>query len=42
MDLVDMVIDGGIGSAEGSTVVDFSSGELELVRAGSGDINDLY
>ena len=40
--LVDMVIDGGIGSAEGSTVVDFSSGELELVRAGSGDINDLY
>ncbi|MGI6224094.1 MAG: L-threonylcarbamoyladenylate synthase [Prevotella sp.] len=37
-DEVDMVIDGGIGSAERSTIVDCTSGEPEIVRQGKGEI----
>ena len=39
--LVDMVVDGGIGSPEGSTVIDCSNGEFEVLREGVGNINDL-
>lgn len=36
-DLVDVVIDSGFGGNEASTVVDFSSGEPEVIREGKGD-----
>lgn len=39
--LVDIVIDGGYGGNVGSTVVDCSNDELELVRAGLGEFDDL-
>jgi len=39
--LVDIVIDGGYGGNVGSTVVDCSNDELELIRAGLGDFDDL-
>ena len=35
--LLDVVIDGGIGNTLPSTVVDFSSGEAQLIREGAGD-----
>ncbi|QEC53215.1 tRNA threonylcarbamoyl adenosine modification protein (Sua5/YciO/YrdC/YwlC family) [Anseongella ginsenosidimutans] len=35
--LVDMVIDGGYGGNEASTVIDFTSGEVEVLRRGKGD-----
>lgn len=35
--LLDLVIDGGHGSLEPTTVVDLSEGEVELVRVGAGD-----
>lgn len=35
-DQVDLVIDGGIGGTEGSTVVDCTQGEAEIVRQGTG------
>lgn len=35
-DQVDLVIDGGIGGTEGSTVVDCTQGEAEIVRQGAG------
>jgi tRNA threonylcarbamoyl adenosine modification protein (Sua5/YciO/YrdC/YwlC family) len=38
---VDMVIDGGFGNHTGSTIVDCSQGDFEVVREGLGDIN-LY
>lgn len=34
--LVDYVVDGGIGNLLQSTVIDFSSGEPELLRLGAG------
>ncbi|MEJ7778675.1 MAG: L-threonylcarbamoyladenylate synthase [Daejeonella sp.] len=40
-DLVDLVIDGGYGDNEASTVVDCSMGEFEIVRQGKGDL-DLF
>lgn len=40
--LVDCVIDGGYGNQIASTIVDCSSGEIEVIREGLGDINDLY
>ena len=40
--LVDIVIDGGSGNIEASTVVDCTSGEPELVRQGLGDFADLF
>ena len=36
---VDLVVDGGIGEDEPSTVVDFSGGELEVIRYGKGPID---
>lgn len=38
---VDMVIDGGIGGLEGSTVIDLSNGEPEVIREGAGTLEDL-
>lgn len=40
-DLVDIVIDGGYGDNTPSTVVDCTSGEIEVVREGKGDISSL-
>ncbi len=40
--LVDIVIDGGFGKIEASTVVDCTSGEPELIREGLGDYEDLF
>lgn len=37
-DLVDLVIDGGYGDNEPSTVVDCSMGEFEIIRQGKGDL----
>ena len=34
-DTVDLVIDGGIGNMEGSTVVDCTQGEAEIIRQGA-------
>ena len=36
---IDLVIDGGIGNDEPSTVIDCSGGELEVVRHGKGEID---
>ncbi len=38
-DLVDMVIDGGYGELQASTVVDYTSDEPVVVRQGKGDLN---
>jgi len=38
---VDIVIDGGYGNTEASTVVDCSTGELIIVREGLGDLNEF-
>ena len=35
--LVDLVIDGGIGGIVPSTIIDFTSGEAEVVREGAGE-----
>ena len=35
--LVDVVIDGGIGGIMPSTIIDFTSGEAEVVREGAGE-----
>lgn len=40
-DLVDMVIDGGYGDNEASTVVDCTNGEFEIIREGKGDIEEF-
>lgn len=37
-DLVDLVIDGGYGNNEASTVVDLTSGEAEILRQGIGEL----
>ncbi|MEJ7694747.1 L-threonylcarbamoyladenylate synthase [Daejeonella sp.] len=37
-DLVDLVIDGGFGDNQPSTVVDCSEGEFEIVRQGKGNL----
>ncbi len=39
-DLVDMVIDGGFGNNEASTVVDLTSGYPEIIRQGIGQLDD--
>ena len=39
--LVDLVIDGGYGDNEASTVVDLSQGEVEVIRQGKGDLSIL-
>lgn len=37
-DKVDIVVDGGFGNNEASTVVDLSSGEAEIIRQGIGEL----
>jgi tRNA threonylcarbamoyl adenosine modification protein (Sua5/YciO/YrdC/YwlC family) len=37
-ELVDLVIDGGYGGNEASTVVDCTAGDFEIIRDGKGDI----
>jgi len=39
--LVDLVIDGGYGDNEASTVVDCTNGEFEVIRDGKGNIEDF-
>ena len=39
---IDIVIDSGIGSLVPSTVIDYSSGKLEIIRKGLGEINELF
>ena len=39
--LVDIVIDGGYGKNEASTVLDCTSGEIELVREGVGSLDGI-
>ena len=38
---VELIIDGGYGDNEPSTVVDCTSGEFEIIRQGKGDLNDF-
>lgn len=38
--IVDLVIDGGIGGIEGSTIVDCTNGEPEIVRQGKGWLDE--
>lgn len=40
-DLVDLVIDGGFGDNQPSTVIDCSAGEFEILRQGKGDFNQF-
>ncbi|WP_186754269.1 L-threonylcarbamoyladenylate synthase [Echinicola salinicaeni] len=40
-DLVDVVIDGGYGNNVASTVVDCTGGEIEVLREGLGDIDEV-
>lgn len=40
-DLVDIVIDGGYGDNEPSTVLDCTQGEIEVLREGKGSVEDL-
>jgi tRNA threonylcarbamoyl adenosine modification protein (Sua5/YciO/YrdC/YwlC family) len=40
-DMVDLVIDGGYGDNEPSTIVDCSEGNFEIIRQGKGDL-DLF
>jgi len=37
-----MVIDSGAGGSEPTTVVDLSSGEVQVLREGAGSVSDLY
>lgn len=41
-DKVDLVIDGGYGDNTPSTVIDFTSGEMEIIREGKGIIEDYF
>jgi len=40
-DLVDLVIDGGYGKNTASTVLDCTSGEIEIIREGAGDLDKI-
>lgn len=40
-DLVDIVIDGGYGDNQASTIVDCSEGEFEVLREGKGNLNEF-
>ncbi|MDN3587618.1 L-threonylcarbamoyladenylate synthase [Pedobacter aquatilis] len=40
-ELVDLVIDGGYGDNEASTVIDCTTGEFEIIREGKGNIEDF-
>lgn len=37
-DMVDLVVDGGYGNNEASTVVDLTGGEIEIIREGIGEL----
>lgn len=39
---VDLVIDGGYGDNEPSTVIDCTSGDFEVIREGKGSLEDLF
>lgn len=39
--IVDLVVDGGYGNNQASTVVDLTQGEVNIIRDGKGDINLL-
>lgn len=39
---VDLVIDGGMGSLEASTVIDLSEGDPVVLREGKGAVDDLF
>jgi tRNA threonylcarbamoyl adenosine modification protein (Sua5/YciO/YrdC/YwlC family) len=39
--LIDLVIDGGYGNNEASTVVDCTTGEFDIIRQGKGDLEDF-
>ncbi len=39
---VDLVIDGGYGGNEPSTVIDCTSGEFEVIREGKGSLEDIF
>ncbi len=39
-DKVDIVIDGGFGNNEASTVVDLTAGYPEIIRQGRGELDD--
>jgi tRNA threonylcarbamoyl adenosine modification protein (Sua5/YciO/YrdC/YwlC family) len=39
-DVVDLIIDGGTGGTEPSTIVDCTTGEAEIVRQGVGELID--
>lgn len=41
-DLVDLVIDGGYGDNEASTVIDCTSDDLVVVRQGKGNVSDIF
>ncbi|WP_316837066.1 L-threonylcarbamoyladenylate synthase [Pedobacter nutrimenti] len=41
-DTVDLVIDGGYGDNEPSTVIDCTSGDFEVIREGKGSLEDLF
>jgi len=40
-DLVDVVIDGGYGQNVASTVIDCTGDQLEVLREGLGEINEI-
>ncbi len=40
-DKVDLIVDGGYGDNEPSTVVDCTSGDFEVIRQGKGDLESL-
>lgn len=40
-DKVDLIVDGGYGDNEPSTVVDCTSGEFEIIRQGKGDLESI-
>jgi len=40
-DIVDLVIDGGYGHNEPSTIVDCSEGDFEIIRQGKGDLDQF-
>ena len=40
-DIVDLVVDGGYGDNEASTVIDCTSGDFEIIREGKGKIQDF-
>jgi tRNA threonylcarbamoyl adenosine modification protein (Sua5/YciO/YrdC/YwlC family) len=41
-DRVDLIIDGGYGGNEASTVIDCTTGDFEVIREGKGSLEDLF